>query len=114
MRHANKVIIIIIIIIIIGPHVPLKSETLRKSRKSETLRDRGDVIFSSSYSTAHIPWSKTRTGEMALLSLLLLFLAANSALSSRIVGFITLGGSQYINIKHTLEELASRGHEVGY
>jgi len=51
---------------------------------------------------------------MPLLSLLLLFLAANSALSSRIVGFITLGGSQYINIKHTLEELASRGHEVGY
>ena len=51
---------------------------------------------------------------MALLSLLLLFLAANSALSARIAGFITLGGSQYINIKHTLEELASRGHEVGY
>ncbi|KAL9957659.1 hypothetical protein ACROYT_G034582 [Oculina patagonica] len=49
---------------------------------------------------------------MALFSLLLLSLAVNSALSARIAGFWTAGGSQYINIRHTMEELASRGHEV--
>ena len=36
----------------------------------------------------------------------------NSALSARIAGFLTIGGSLYMNISHTMEELASRGHEV--
>ena len=50
---------------------------------------------------------------MALVSLLLLFiLTVNSALSARIAGFHITGGSQYINTRHTLEELATRGHEV--
>jgi len=49
---------------------------------------------------------------MALLSLLLLLVAVNCALSARIAGFHAIGGSQYINTRHTLEELASRGHEV--
>ncbi|KAL9957670.1 hypothetical protein ACROYT_G034594 [Oculina patagonica] len=49
---------------------------------------------------------------MALFSLLLLSLAVNSALSARIAGFWTIGGSQYLNMKQILEELASRGHEV--
>ena len=49
---------------------------------------------------------------MALFSFLLLLLTVNSALSARVVGFHIIGGSQYINMRHTLEELASRGHEV--
>ncbi|KAL9957653.1 hypothetical protein ACROYT_G034576 [Oculina patagonica] len=50
---------------------------------------------------------------MALLCLLFtLLLASNTALSARIAGFCAMGGSQYINTRHTLEELASRGHEV--
>ena len=50
---------------------------------------------------------------MALLSLfLMLLLAVSSALSARIAGFCAIGGSQYINTRHTLEELANRGHEV--
>ncbi|KAL9957656.1 hypothetical protein ACROYT_G034579 [Oculina patagonica] len=50
---------------------------------------------------------------MALLwSFFTLLLAVNTALSARIAGFCAIGGSQYINMKHTLEELASRGHEV--
>ena len=54
----------------------------------------------------------TQTEEMALLSLLTFLLAVNSALSARIAGFCAIGGSQYINMRHTMEELASRGHEV--
>lgn len=54
----------------------------------------------------------TQIGEMALLSLLTLLLAVNSGLSARIAGFHTIGGSQYMNMRHTMEELASRGHEV--
>jgi len=50
---------------------------------------------------------------MALL-FLLLSLGVGAGLSARIVGFIAMGGSQYINMKHTLEELASRGNEVKY
>ena len=50
---------------------------------------------------------------MAFLSLLLLLPAVNSGLSARIAGFHAVGGSQYINTRLTLEELASRGHEVG-
>lgn len=50
---------------------------------------------------------------MALFPLLLLLVAVSSALSARIVGFHAVGGSQYINMRHILEELASRGHEVG-
>jgi len=54
----------------------------------------------------------TQIGEMALLSLLTLLLVVNSGLSARIAGFLTIGGSQYMNMRHTMEELASRGHEV--
>ena len=50
---------------------------------------------------------------MALFSLLMLLLTVNSVLSARIAGFGAVGGSQYINMRQTLEELASRGHEVG-
>lgn len=51
---------------------------------------------------------------MALLtfSLLFILLEVDPAFSARIAGFCVLGGSQYINMRHTLEELASRGHEV--
>ena len=49
---------------------------------------------------------------MAMLFLLLLFLGVNCGLSARIAGFTAVGGSQYINMRHVLEELASRGHEV--
>ena len=49
---------------------------------------------------------------MAVLFLFLLLLAINSALSARIVGFHVAGGSRYIILRHTIEELASRGHEV--
>ena len=49
---------------------------------------------------------------MALLALSLLSLTVSSVLSARIVGFMALGGSQYINMKHIMEELASRGHQV--
>ncbi|XP_078350006.1 UDP-glucuronosyltransferase 2C1-like [Oculina patagonica] len=49
---------------------------------------------------------------MALLSVLIFLLAVNSALSARIAGFSAVGGSQYINMRHAMEELASRGHEV--
>lgn len=42
----------------------------------------------------------------------LMLLAANSALAARIAGFHMIGGSQYLNTKLVLEELASRGHEV--
>lgn len=52
-------------------------------------------------------------GEMALFSLLTLLLVVNSALSARIAGFLTIGGSQYMNMRRTMEELAFRGHEVG-
>ena len=51
--------------------------------------------------------------EMAALTLLLLLVAVSSASSARIAGFVAFGGSQYMNLRHTLEELASRGHEVG-
>lgn len=50
--------------------------------------------------------------KMALLALSLLSLTVSSVLSARIVGFMALGGSQYINMKHIMEELASRGHQV--
>ncbi|KAL9975928.1 hypothetical protein ACROYT_G013148 [Oculina patagonica] len=50
---------------------------------------------------------------MAVLCLVYtLLLAVNTTLSARIAAFYTMGGSQYINTRHTLEELASRGHEV--
>lgn len=44
--------------------------------------------------------------------LFLLMLGASSVSSARIAGFHMIGGSQYINTKLVLEELASRGHEV--
>ena len=53
------------------------------------------------------------TSKMALFSLILLSLTVNSALSARIAGFWTAGGSQYINMRQIMEELASKGHEVG-
>lgn len=56
--------------------------------------------------------TRTQIGEMAFLSLLTLLLVVSSALSARIAGFLTIGGSQYMNMRHTMEELASRGHEV--
>ena len=49
---------------------------------------------------------------MALFLLLLLSLVVDSALSARIVGFCILGGSEYMNTRNVMEELASRGHEV--
>ena len=49
---------------------------------------------------------------MALSWLFLLMLAASCVSSARIAGFHMIGGSQYINTKLVLEELASRGHEV--
>jgi len=49
---------------------------------------------------------------MAVLFLFPLLIAFNSALSARIAGFFVAGGSRYINVEHTMEELASRGHEV--
>ena len=49
---------------------------------------------------------------MVMLSLLLLLLAVNSASSAKVAGFVALGGSGYINMRHIMEELASRGHEV--
>ena len=48
----------------------------------------------------------------AFLALLALTLEINSAFSARIAGFHTTGGSQYINTRNILEELATRGHEV--
>ena len=50
--------------------------------------------------------------KMVVLSLLLLLLAVNSASSAKIAGFVAIGGSGYINMRHIMEELASRGHEV--
>ena len=47
-----------------------------------------------------------------LLPLILLALVVSSVSSARIAGFMALGGSQYINMKHIMEELASRGHQV--
>ena len=52
------------------------------------------------------------TSKMALLSLLLLSLAVNTASSARIAGFWVLGGSQYMTMRQIMEELASKGHEV--
>ena len=49
---------------------------------------------------------------MALLILFLLTFSVGTGLSAKIAGFIAMGGSQYINMRHILEELASRGHEV--
>ena len=49
---------------------------------------------------------------MALSWLFLLMLGASSVSAARIAGFHMIGGSQYINTKLVLEELASRGHEV--
>lgn len=56
--------------------------------------------------------SETRKAFLALSWLFLLMLAASSVSSARIAGFHMIGGSQYINTKLVLEELASRGHEV--
>ena len=54
-----------------------------------------------------------RNQMMALLSpLILLALVVSSVSSARIAGFMALGGSQYINMKHIMETLASRGHQV--
>ena len=52
------------------------------------------------------------TAYYAFLALLALTLEINSAFSARIAGFHTTGGSQYINTRNILEELATRGHEV--
>lgn len=52
------------------------------------------------------------TITLSLPTLLLAFLFLNSAFSARIAGFHAIGGSQYINTRNVLEELASRGHEV--
>ena len=49
---------------------------------------------------------------MTLSFLLLLLFGVGTGSSSKIAGFMALGGSQYINMRHILEELASRGHEV--
>ena len=49
---------------------------------------------------------------MALSWLFLLMLGASCVSSARIAGFHTIGGSQYINTKLVLEDLASRGPEV--
>ena len=41
-------------------------------------------------------------------------IAMNSVLSARIAGFCSMSsGSHYLMTKTVLEELASRGHEVG-
>ena len=56
--------------------------------------------------------SETRKAFMALSWLFLLMLAVSSVSTARIAGFHMIGGSQYINTKLVLEELASRGHEV--
>ena len=47
-----------------------------------------------------------------LLPLILLALVVSSVSSARIAAFMALGGSQYINMKNIMEELASRGHQV--
>ena len=70
------------------------------------LRDAG------SYKEDLQTYSETRKAVMALSWLFLLMLAASSVSSARIAGFHMIGGSQYINTKLVLEELASRGHEV--
>ena len=57
-------------------------------------------------------YSETRKAFMALSWLFLLMLGASSVSSARIAGFHMIGGSQYINTKLVLDELASRGHEV--
>ena len=49
---------------------------------------------------------------MALWILFLLTFGFGTGLSAKIAGFIAFGGSQYINMRNILEELASRGHEV--
>ena len=49
---------------------------------------------------------------MAALFLLLFLSLAEPVLSARIAGFWTAGGSQYINMRQIMEELASRQHEV--
>lgn len=49
---------------------------------------------------------------MALLPLFLFSLAVTTASSARIAGFWLIGGSQYITMRHIMEELASKGHEV--
>ena len=49
---------------------------------------------------------------MSFLSLLTLLQVVKSALSARIAGFLIIGGPQYMNTRHTMEELAPRGHEV--
>ena len=49
---------------------------------------------------------------MVLLTLLFLLLSMDSASSARIAGFHAYGGSQYLNIRKIMEELASLGHEV--
>ena len=54
-----------------------------------------------------------RNKKMALLVLLLLSLTVSSVSSAQIAGFISLGGSQYMTLRRILEELASRGHQVG-
>lgn len=51
--------------------------------------------------------------KMALLALTLLSLTVSSVSSAQIAGFISLGGSQYMTLRRILEELASRGHQVG-
>ncbi|XP_022798827.1 LOW QUALITY PROTEIN: UDP-glucuronosyltransferase 2C1-like [Stylophora pistillata] len=48
----------------------------------------------------------------SFLLLLVFTLAINSVFSARIAGFHTTGGSQYINTRNILAELATRGHEV--
>ena len=55
---------------------------------------------------------RTHCIPMALFLLLLLSVTFNLALSARIIGFSALGGSKYLNTRHIMEELASRGHEV--
>lgn len=55
---------------------------------------------------------KTANLKMALFSFILLSLVVNSTISSRIVGFNAVGGSEYLNMRLVLEELAARGHEV--
>ena len=50
---------------------------------------------------------------MELSALILFSVTVSSALSARIAGYCSIGGSEYLNTREILEELAARGHEVG-
>ena len=99
-----------------------KKRTRNALRKVDTIfQGVGEGCFAKSATKHNTAKSATKHNssvskfniKMALMSMLLmLLLAVSSALSARIAGFCAFGGSQYINTRHTLEELANRGHEV--